>query len=90
MPAGMHMEDPSRSRSLPWSSITGHPCSGRDGGAGAPQAIELRHLRYLGYLVALADAGSFTHAAERVFVAQPTPAVRDAYRETGDRQMKSQ
>jgi DNA-binding transcriptional LysR family regulator len=38
-------------------------------GAGAPQGIELRHLRYF---VALADAGSFTHAAERIFVAQPT------------------
>jgi DNA-binding transcriptional LysR family regulator len=36
---------------------------------GAPLAIELRHLRYL---VALADAGSFTHAAERMFIAQPT------------------
>ena len=35
----------------------------------APLAIELRHLRYF---VALAEAGSFTHAAERVFVAQPT------------------
>jgi DNA-binding transcriptional LysR family regulator len=38
-------------------------------GAGAPQGIELRHLRYF---VTLADAGSFTHAAERIFVAQPT------------------
>ena len=36
---------------------------------GAPHNIELRHLRYL---VALADAGSFTHAAERMFIAQPT------------------
>src|SRR5258708_20846797 len=37
--------------------------------AGAPSAIELRHLRYF---VALAEAGSFTHAAERMFIAQPT------------------
>jgi DNA-binding transcriptional LysR family regulator len=38
-------------------------------GAGAPQGLELRHLRYL---VALADAGSFTRAAEQIFIAQPT------------------
>jgi DNA-binding transcriptional LysR family regulator len=31
--------------------------------------VELRHLRYL---VAIADAGTFTQAAERIFVAQPT------------------
>src|ERR1700761_3233578 len=36
---------------------------------GAPPAIELRHLRYF---VALAEAGSFTQAAERMFITQPT------------------
>src|SRR6202012_5782679 len=35
----------------------------------APQAIEVLHLRYF---VAVAEAGSFTHAAERIFIAQPT------------------
>jgi DNA-binding transcriptional LysR family regulator len=39
------------------------------GGAGTPAALELRHLRYF---VALAEAGSFTRAAEKIFIAQPT------------------
>ena len=43
------------------------PSSGSCGGA--PQGVELRHLRYF---VAVADAGTFTHAAEQMFVAQPT------------------
>ena len=38
-------------------------------GTPAHAGLELRHLRYL---VAVADAGTFTHAAEEMFIAQPT------------------
>jgi Bacterial regulatory helix-turn-helix protein, lysR family len=38
-------------------------------GGAAPQGVELRHLCYF---VAVADAGTFTHAAEQMFIAQPT------------------
>src|SRR3984885_2949417 len=45
------------------------PAERPESGRVSPQAVELRHLRYF---VTLADAGSFTQAAERMFIAQPT------------------
>jgi DNA-binding transcriptional LysR family regulator len=51
------------------STSMGLPLSQVFGAGGTPHRIELRHLRYF---VALADAGSFTQAAERMSVAQPT------------------
>jgi Bacterial regulatory helix-turn-helix protein, lysR family len=40
-----------------------------DSGGVPPQGVERRHLRYF---VAVANAGTFTQAAEQMFIAQPT------------------
>src|SRR6185312_1821161 len=53
----------------PGESLAGAVQPSPSSGRGAPQGVELRHLRYF---VALADAGTFTHAAEQMFIAQPT------------------
>src|ERR1700722_13846222 len=45
------------------------PAERPESGRVTPQGVELRHLRYF---VALADAGTFTQAAEQMFLAQPT------------------
>src|SRR4029077_5677570 len=59
-----HLEQPTDMNRAP-----GGPVQPRGADAGAPQGLELRHLRYF---AALVDAGSFTQAAEQMFIAQPT------------------
>ncbi|MGW3283473.1 LysR family transcriptional regulator [Streptomyces sp. NPDC001002] len=50
-------------------SISRGSISSTENESSAPQGVELRHLRYF---VAVAEAGTFTHAAARMYVAQPT------------------
>lgn len=55
--------------SISRASVSHGSISPLDSENSAPQGVELRHLRYF---VAVAEAGTFTHAAERMYVGQPT------------------
>ena len=59
-----HLDQPSDT-----NRAQARPVQSRGADTGAPQGLELRHLRYF---AALVDAGSFTRAAEQMFIAQPT------------------